>query len=443
MARADKMLDQKRAVSLSVDETSRGRATFHYALIYLMLLIPGSTLLYMYGGNALYGVIVAATLLTILFCRRCAASYGIVFVLLLLGSTLLVRWLVGGVGLSAWLELSACVLIVQAAITFDSAKFLDRWVRTVLVFAVASVVVWAFLQAFPDMVEAVLGEKYLMRVDGPWDWRTYRYGSGVFLYSWIDNHAARNTGLFTEPGKYQVVLNSALFILLFWREKLSISGQRNYAAAVLVIIVSIVTCQSTTGYIGLVLILSSYLCVSPRAAQMRNARLAILGLTALLVIGLLIDYSVNTSSSVLHQQIVSKLFPAGLSLDLSSDTGSYRVGMIVVSVRSLLTHPFGVGYDQLFELSRVQGEGLVAASLVSFGAVYGLVPWLLVLFLLFYPPLKWLPPAQAILFILLFINTTLAQTHLLYTSLLLVPAYLAIGHRWPVTRADSFPIPGR
>ena len=106
--------------------------------------------------------------------------------------------------------------------------------------------------------------------------------------------------------------------------------------------------------------------------------------------------------------------------------------MIEVCVRSIAEHPLGVGYDALFSAASSSGEGLVAAALVSYGAVYGVVPWIVVLFMVFYPVFKGQRLPVALLYVALFVNTTLAQTHFLYTSLLIIPAYLAIGHGWPL-----------
>ena len=89
--------------------------------------------------------------------------------------------------------------------------------------------------------------------------------------------------------------------------------------------------------------------------------------------------------------------------------------------------------DSLYA-ARAAGDGLVAAAFVSYAAVYGIVPWLVLMFALFYPAFRWMSLPAAILFVGLFINTTLAQTHLLYTGLILVPTYLAIVNGWPIRR---------
>ena len=72
------------------------------------------------------------------------------------------------------------------------------------------------------------------------------------------------------------------------------------------------------------------------------------------------------------------------------------------------------------------GEGLVAASIASFAAIYGVISWIMVMFMIFYPIFKYENGKKKVLFVLLFVNTTLAQTDLLYPSLMMIPIYLSI-----------------
>ena len=48
------------------------------------------------------------------------------------------------------------------------------------------------------------------------------------------------------------------------------------------------------------------------------------------------------------------------------------------------------------------------------------------MFMILYPVFKYEKKEKAILFVLLFINTTLAQTDLLYPSLMIIPIYLSV-----------------
>ena len=245
--------------------------------------------------------------------------------------------------------------------------------------------------------------------------------------------------MYTEPGKYQVVLNSALFIMLFWRDKLRFRGETRFKISLFIIIAALVSCQSTTGYIGMASIIAIYILFFKQNIRLKNIKMYIASIITIIVIALFIDYSLNTEKSVLHQQVILKLI-GNSGFDLSSGTGVYRAEMIELCISTIMSNPLGVGYDRLYQLAAgYGGGGLVAASLVQFGAVYGIVPWIAALFLIIYPVSKGCSVPTAVLFVILFVNTTLAQTHFLYTSLLMIPMYLAIGQGWPLRRVEAAP----
>ena len=424
--------------SISVNgETRSGLslgAVWQYVLIYLSLLMPGSTFVYIKGGTWFSFMLVALFAATFLLARKYRESYGVCFSLVLVLNTLLARSLTGGVGLEALMGFMGCVLIVQMAICCDFGQFLKRWLLTVVALALLSILLWGVGCVFPSVLKSLLGPTFVVDVIGTYPWETYEYGSGLFFYSWFDIHQFRNCGIYTEPGKYQVVLNSALFILLFWREKLELRSERHYRFYLSAIVVALVTCQSTTGYIGALLCVAFYVLFSKDHEGTRT-RQWLVALVCAAVVALLVQYWLAPTNSILSVQVFDKLFGSsagGTGLDLSDSTGVYRSKMIEVCVRSIAEHPLGVGYDALFSAASSSGEGLVAAALVSYGAVYGVVPWIVVLFMVFYPVFKGQRLPVALLYVALFVNTTLAQTHFLYTSLLIIPAYLAIGHGWPL-----------
>ena len=414
-----------------------------YVLIYLMLLVPGSTFVLVTANPIIYYALMVAFLAALLLVKGMRESYGIALCGVLLVSTVLTRALNGGAGIGSWAELAGCVAITQMAICCDYDRFLGRWIRAVVFFAVISVVLWMFFLLFPSSVSTILGSPYLVDVVGTYPWQTYQYGAGQFFYSWLEIHSTRNCGLYTEPGKYQVVLNSALFILLFWRNKLHFKSEQGYKRSLVIVVVALASCQSTTGYIGMVGIFTFYLFSFKRREEAGGAKLYIFGTLLVAVFALLVDYALNADNSVLYQQVISKLF-GDSGFDLSSGTGIFRVEMIELCLFVMLSDPLGIGYDGLNLLAAgYGGGGLVAASLVQFAAIYGVVPWLVVLFFIFYPVFKGCPLPTAFLFAFLFLNTTLAQTHFLYTSLLMIPMYLAIGHGWPLRRAEAMTKGGR
>ena len=140
---------------------------------------------------------------------------------------------------------------------------------------------------------------------------------------------------------------------------------------------------------------------------------------------LLADYAARNDKSILYTQFIYKLFGSdGGGLDVSEGTGQYRTGTMMVCLDIMVNQPFGVGYDIFNVMKNAYADGLVAASFLQFPAVFGVLPWLLLMSLIFLPVLTRLKPGIALLYIFLFVNTTLAQTDLMYPGFFMIPMYL-------------------
>lgn len=401
-----------------------------YLLIYLMLIIPGSCLFakVLLGSMKYYILIILYGVLFITK-RKYQKMYAIVFCGVLLFIVLFQRLVSGGVGISAWLQFVVCILSTHFAITCDKENFLNRWIKVVVIFSGISIIFWAIFCVAPNLVSIWPAKTFFTQSIGSKGWETFWHGKGVLLYSYLEIHPTRNCGIYTEPGVYQIVLNSALFILLFWKEKLQFKDFRQYKKYVLIILTALITCQSTTGYIGMLLnLLFFFLLRSNSDITVKRIKKYVFLAVVVAIIAILIEYSINGTESILYKEIIMKLFGTGASgkINLSEGSGQYRMGTILYSLYIIFKHPFGVGYDRFMAMKGAFGEGLVAASIASFAAVYGIISWIIVMFMILYPVFKYEKKEKAILFLLLFINTTLAQTDLLYPSLMMIPIYLSV-----------------
>lgn len=400
-------------------------AITQYLLIYLMFIIPGSCLFAKYWtGTMKYYVLLIVYAALIAFKNKYRSRYSICFLLLLLFFTVFSRLLVGGVGLSAWCQFAVCILSTQIAICCDRENFLNRWIQTVEFFAAISIGFWAVFYIAPNLVNLWPAQSYDTQALGTAGWETYWHGKGVLLYSYLEIHPTRNCGIFTEPGVYQIVLNMALFVLLFWKDKLSFAAERQYRRCLNIILIGIITAQSTTGYLGLVLILFFFY-FTHQEHEVSRVKFYLMGLVFIALVVLFVDYAIRANDSILYKQIIEKLFgSSGSGFDVSSGTGQYRLGTMIVSLATVFQHPLGVGYDAFYAARNAFGSGLVAASLLAYAAVYGIIPWLIVLGMIFTPVFRYQRRAVAFLYVLLFVNTTLAQTDLIYPAFFMIPMYL-------------------
>lgn len=399
-----------------------------YLLIYIMYIIPGSCLFAKYlTGNMKYLALLGLYGWLIVMKRKYRSAYSLYFVVLFLISTIFTRiYTGGGAGVSTLFQFVVGVLSTQIAIYCDKEHFLSRWIKLVTFFAAISIVFWAVFYAVPSLADSYPGLPFITGTEGTKGYERILPGKGVFLYSYLKRHPTRNCGLYTEPGVHQIVLNMTLYILLFWQDRLDFRSNRQYRRYVAIILGALVTCQSTTGYLGFVMTMAVFLLSSSRAEKkFRGIKAFMVAAVALALIVLLVDYMVRAEESILYTQFIYKLFgDSSGELNISEGTGQYRTGTIMVCLDVMSKYPLGVGYDRFTLMRDSYGEGLVAASLMQFPAVFGIIPWVILLGLILTPVFLRQKLSLALLYTALFVNTTLAQTDLIYPPFFLIPMYL-------------------
>lgn len=386
------------------------KSVVHYLLIYLMILTNG-TFFYDEVIDKYQIFFVAFFLGMIVLYFRMRDPWTLIGISVLLLFTVFLRYTVGGIGINIYFTWVINLLSATVAYLYCKEKFVDRFIKIVVFLASISVFYFAICQLNLEIA------KHLTLIH-------FRHTAGLnttivdgmFLYSINPWHTDRNTSIFSEPGIYQIVLNSALFLLLFFRERVSFAD-KTFKKIVLVLLIAIASCQSTTGYIATLVIIVGYI-FSGRNVD-RSTRKAILGVILLVLMVLLIEYQINGEESILHTAFLSKLFGAG-EFDLTASTGKYRMGTIELSLYSLSRHPFGIGYDSFLTLLSTQ-DGLVAAKLLTSAAACG-IPWLLfVVAWLLFPVLRsqsrWI---IKVVLIVLYTNTALAQSQEFYPALMIL-----------------------
>ena len=405
----------------------RRSAIAQYALIYLMYIIPGSCLFAKFlQGEIKYLALLALYGFLFVRYRKYRSGYALRFVALFTVSVLFTRFYTGGgAGINSLFQFLVCVLSTQMAIYCDKEKFLTRWVKFVTVMAAISIVFWAAFFAVPSLVNAYPATVFKTQDLGSVGYEVEYHGRGLLIYSYLEIHPIRNCGVFTEPGVHQVILNMTLYVLLFWQDRLSFKENWQYRLCVAIVLLAIVTCQSTTGYMGFIMVLAFFFFSSKAERKYKGIKQFMVTAVTLGLVVLLGDYAARGDDSILYSQFIYKLFGSdGGGLDVSEGTGQYRMGTMMVCLDIMMHHPLGVGYDIFNLMKNAYAEGLVAASFLQFPAVFGVLPWLLLMSLLFLPVLTRMKAGPAFLFIFLFINTTLAQTDLMYPAFCMIPMCL-------------------
>lgn len=408
-----------------------------YTALYLMLII-NQTNLYMkfFDGRIVLTLILGfAAILLVKARKRCIS--GFVFLILMLMSVIFVRVMTGGVGINFWYEIAIKVLVVYVAIIVDEVHFFDRYVKLVSLLAGISLVFFAFQLGGLNLAKIFFSGHNTSYINVTYDYQGNRFVSnylcyGTLLYSYLTYYPNRNVGIFTEPGIYQMVLNSAIFVLVFWNERLFCTDKTRKRMFIL-LTVALISTQSTTGYIGFFAILVSLL--FSRSKRESQLEMTIdwkkQGLRVLMaaVVGLGLDMIVRGEQSFLFVSIIKKLFTETnqFSLTAENSTGQYRVASIVTAIQAMITHPFGLGYDGWESFSVVNALAGAGGWPLKLGAILGVFPFIVLLFYLFYP-LRKMDKATLVkwLYVFLYFNTCLAQSSAVYPVLIMFSVYQMI-----------------
>ena len=404
------------------------KAVTQTLLIYFMMLMNQSVIRDAFFPNSYIVFAVALVFATIYgFYQN---RYITFFLVLSLAICTFTRLFIGGVGIGIWVSWASFILITYSAIEADPNCFLDRFVKIVVFFAAASLFFWGLSRINTTLVQKLMLFHYKMRTNFARDYiDSIRYNKifydayGGLIYCVNMCHPTRNCGIYTEPGIYQMVLNSALFVILYMKDHISIDRKKQYRYTVLLIL-TIISTQSTTGILSLAVLLFAGL-FKRRLTKFQRRLLYIL-----VVMGLFlgVQYVLQGTNSILYTTVIKKLFKSSGQFSLAASSGSARVGTMIVCAMSMLRKPFGIGYDRVMELLNSDVTGYVAASIFLTGAACGVAMFFLIISWIVAPFLKShiLSQSGKIVFILIYFNTILAQSSEFYPFLIFMPIFLRI-----------------
>lgn len=303
------------------------------------------------------------------------------------------------------------LFLLFVAYNVDKKHFMNRIVSCVLLFAIISLGFY-LIQIF----DANILKRYLVRVPG-WELSDF-YGTLFYTYRGV-YAGFRNNGIFTEPGLYQMVLNAALMIELYFAEYLEMT-KKHYIMSILVLIITILTTGSTTGYMSLGIIFVGFLIRNNTGAINRRVRRYVVGIIVFVLIFLIFN------NSILDTFVFSK-FTEMQSFENAS--GNARLSMMHLCGDIIKNNPlalfFGTGFSAITNAITVSGVYATGAFVVSFATAAGLPVALIV----YYPYI--LKPIftkkniiLGLVFALVWLNTSLAQSRYIYPFLILLPYLL-------------------
>lgn len=420
------------------------QSAIHYFLIYFMLIVNQSCLyeyflrseLIRLGLLCLFGLLIAKNYKKNY--RIYLGTAGILFVCMFI-----TRFMAGGIGLTAWVGWVLPIFVSVYVVNFDFDNFFKRFVK-VAVFLAGVGIVFFFIQiSVPELLKTILPIEYDTSFSDKVWYDSKRYieifhkGYGLFLYSYKvgGDSLMRNKGIFTEPGICQMLYNSALIILLFFSDKVAMT-KKQFKRNMTVLIIAIVTVQSTTGYILLGCILICYIFTNQK--RKKNVKGYIFTAIILGSIGLLGDLAIRGSESFLNIAIFDKILGNNNQFKIQG-SGMARIGSALLSISVMIAHPLGIGSDNLLELQEADLVAGGGAGIFKFGAKAGIIPLLTCILFYAVPIIKSsLKPLIKILLIFFIFDILFAQTIPFYPILIMFPIYLIEQKRQERIEGNSY-----
>lgn len=392
-----------------MNAASRRTAILQYLLLYIMIIMHGAVIWVAFVDDSYPSIIAVALLLIwVIVAYRVKIPLSFYFFCLATFACYLLSALINGLGFSTGLNIKTAlivdlnILMVISIYQMDKKNAVSRFVRIILFFACISLVFY--------FVSLIFGYGVFGDIFPHVSWGRGHYGYLFYSYT-FDN---RNCGIFYEPGVYQVLLTAALYCFVYFGERTQFSknGQR---IAVAILVLTIITSFSTTGFIALFIIICGLLLKRKTKGDKQ-----ILVLTLLSVIILMIEYFINGKTSLLQTHFINKFAEI---TDLQSSGGA-RLFVIRQTFEALQIDPFfGIG-SKILELSINQkyysgfGTGNVLFSMITTKGLVTVVITVGYIFKMAFNNKS--SNSQFFIFICIFLNTVVAQTQIAYSALLLL-----------------------
>lgn len=252
---------------------------------------------------------------------------------------------------------------------------------------------------------------------------------GFILYT-ICKSNQRNYGIFYEPGVYQTVLSSAIFLLLF--DKTLFATKKKKILYVLILIIAMLTTGSTTGYISLTILLAFYV-LSTNGSKKRKLFMMLIIIATVIII----EYLINRETSLLYIVVLRKFLEIQFGEGYYSygTSGGARVFVIDIALQVLEKAPLtGIGskayYSNYLDGTVWEDSGTGNIFCITI-AKRGIVFTTLVISYFIYKAFKNRSSVYSFCaFVLVFFNTIFAQSQLVYGVL----AFVSFVHCKPYYR---------
>lgn len=391
----------------------------HYLLIYVLLCYTGSMAFREYNDYFIVGTIIISIFFLVRNYRKIEKNYiifiiGLIFIFLF---EILITNM--GVYISSITSIIARFLIIMVCIYYNKGKFPQRLIKAIVFLAVISLIGYTISMINPNFLKGILSHK--IEVVKTY-WSTYSinyYGKLLFVFQ---DGLGKNLGIYHEPGLYQMVLNAALYCLLFRPQLLNLKIYQ-INSYIIIIIITLITCQSTTGFIGMALILTIYFIYNNR-----NSDKKIIINLIIIIIFLVVSISIfQGKENIIYRNIIGKIINNNGEIDFGVSTGKSRIVSMKSDIEIMKQYPLGIGYrdynmvwknnlidNTISDVSSCVGVTQTAAILGIHTLIYILIFYLLAC----KKNITQIVPKIA--YWAVFLNTTFAQPQIWYPILIVI-----------------------
>ena len=247
------------------------------------------------------------------------------------------------------------------------------------------------------------------------------------IYTFSSSALTRNCGIMTEPGLYQIILNTAIFFAIFFPKLFS---EKKRILYLIVFTITIITTQSALAYINLCVIVFFFL-ISRNKENRKTRNVVFSGIVLVSLIILVLG--IFNPDIPFVSTITEKLFVDG-RIDVSVGSGRYRMISMLTDLEVFKRNIFGAGYTDYYDqFRRFKVENTIITSsscgLTYCLAVFGVITFLLIIlyyFSTFWKAKGWLFPT--ICFVIIVGFTSWSQPLIYY------PPFIAIA--WILINKD-------
>ncbi|XRG77808.1 hypothetical protein V5E38_18570 [Rossellomorea sp. GAMAL-10_SWC] len=395
-------------------------AIYHYLMIYLLLLFQGGVIFKPFLDYFVVGTIILSgwfIFKKILYNKVIDKTILFIFIL---SSILLLTSIIsaGSLSLSTVLNIISRFMLVYFVYQYDKENFCFRMVKIVVFLSVLSLI--GFFISLINM--NIFGNIFIRLI---YDTSMY-YWSPFFCI--LQSDASRNIGIYGEPGLHQIAINVVLFLLLFYDEselKIKANTRIKY---ITIMIITILTIQSTTGFISTIVLFIGYI-FQKKDLQKKRLNKVLIG--AIILLTLLVSF--QGTESFIYKNFINKIANSEGAIDLNVSTGRSRTVSMIADIQVALKHPLGAG----FEIYEDEWRNYLVEYIPDLSSPVGLtkslatigIPSTLII-MWFYIRFAWKNRKSFISFtvyLFMLINTSLAQPVFWFPVLLVIP--LVLGNK--------------